>query len=172
MIPKEAIEAAIQAYMKETDSEPHHLEGWFEPAMTAALTAAFAAMSEPVAFRWKYFPEGNWAYDEKTPKEFTLRDPAVIEPLYAAPQPAAVKVKPLKWRVFCSRSGNCEAKTALGEYVLQFEGSGFDASWKLYLPHKDFSTGVAYHALEAAKAAAQANYEACILSATTKEPTP
>lgn len=78
--------------------------------------------------------------------------------------PAGV-VKPLEWRTFCSRSGNCEAKTALGEYVLQFEGLGFDASWKLYLPHNDYSTGVCYHTLEAAKSAAFADYSARIMSA-------
>jgi hypothetical protein len=78
---------------------------------------------------------------------------------------SGVVVKPMGWRTFCSNSGNCEAETPIGQYVIQFEGLGFEAIWMLYLPYKDTSTGKGYETLEQAKAAAHTDYETKILSA-------
>lgn len=71
-----------------------------------------------------------------------------------------IEVKALEWRVFCSRSGNCEAKTQFGEYVIQSETDG----WCLYLLNQD-DAHAAYSTLEYAQAAAQSDYDARIRSA-------
>lgn len=116
----------------------------------------------------KHGPEGeaNYAWIYKGDLFVaTMRTHHAVEIVKALSASPAGVVKPLEWRTFCSRSGNCEAKTALGEYVLQFEGLGFDASWMLYLPHNDYSTGVCYDTLDAAKSAAFADYSARIMSA-------
>lgn len=76
----------------------------------------------------------------------------------------AVAVKPLEWMVFCSNSGNCSANTALGEYVIQSE----DELWIVYRPHEDAQHGKGHDTLEAAKAAAQADYERRVLSALSQ----
>lgn len=75
-------------------------------------------------------------------------------------QPVAVDVKPLEWHTFCSQSGNCAAAASLGEYIIQHE----DALWELYIPHSDEHYGDGYPTLDAAKAAAQADFEARIRS--------
>lgn len=94
MIPKEAIEAAISAYMKETGTEPHQLDGWFEQAMSAALTAAFSAMSEPVChlvwLQSRRTPDDVEDYYEVSRPGDKSVDGSDPFPVYAAPQPAAV----------------------------------------------------------------------------------
>lgn len=78
-------------------------------------------------------------------------------------QPVAVKA--LEWRVFCSRSGNSEAKTQFGEYVIQSERDG----WMLYLLNEQDSSS-AYSTIDFAKAAAQSDYETRIRSALVDVP--
>lgn len=143
-----------------------------------ALEAALSAPKDDLALSsekftqdelHKLFPDGipmlfvKLLFPEKS-DGLTVGELRQIARAIGSASPAGVKPKALEWRTFCSRSGNCEAKTALGEYVLQFEGLGFDASWKLYLPHEDYSTGVCYNTLEAAKSAAFADYSARIMS--------
>jgi len=79
----------------------------------------------------------------------------------------AVKVKPLNWRVFCSRSGNSTAETCIGEYVVQHEHD----LWMVYLPYEDTRHGKGFDTRSEAKAAAQADYERRILS-TLEPPAP
>ncbi|GMB80493.1 hypothetical protein NN6n1_12750 [Shinella zoogloeoides] len=75
------------------------------------------------------------------------------------------KAKALEWRVFCSRSGNSEAKTPFGEYVIQSERDG----WMLYLLNEQDAC-VAHSTIDLAKAAAQADYEQRIRSALVDVP--
>ena len=73
----------------------------------------------------------------------------------------AVKVKPLEWDG--GDPSNC-AQTPVGEYVVQDDE---DDGWGLYTPSElDGDHAHSYHKTEhAAKAAAQADYEARIMSA-------
>lgn len=83
MIPKEAIEAALNEWSRPNDRrEPHEI-------MDAALTAAFAAMAEPVAWRYRY-KGGKWTVQKNKPHWYKdgMAD-VELEPLYAAPQPVA-----------------------------------------------------------------------------------
>lgn len=77
----------------------------------------------------------------------------------------AVQVKPLEWRIFCSNSGNSEAKSPMGEYIIQSETDG----WVMYLPHEQ-DDGTSFPTIEAAKAAAQADFEKRIRSALVATP--
>lgn len=61
-----------------------------------------------------------------------------------------MQVKPLSWRIFCSRSGNRIAETPFGDYVLQFE----NGQWVLYYPHSE-DKAWAFDDLEPALAMAQ-----------------
>ncbi|MEY9198727.1 hypothetical protein ABIA16_003843 [Sinorhizobium fredii] len=70
-------------------------------------------------------------------------------------------VKALEWRVFCARSGNCEAKAPYGEYVIQSETDG----WCLYLPWQQSEVDSVHSTLDYAKAAAQSDFDARIRSA-------
>jgi len=71
-----------------------------------------------------------------------------------------VEIKPLDWRVFCGTSGNSDAQSPLGEYVVQNE----DGIWKLYLPGQEDPTGSGYFTRDEAEAAGQADYEKKIRS--------
>lgn len=81
-----------------------------------------------------------------------------IRAAQAKPAADAVAVKGLEWITFCSASGNCDAKTPFGKYVIQSEADG----WCLF--NEDDASSV-HSTLDAAKAAAQADYEARIRSA-------
>lgn len=76
MITKEAIEAGARA----GDVPDHKAE--------QIITAAFAAMSEPVAWRYRY-QGGKWTVQKNKPHWYKdgMAD-VELEPLYAAPQPA------------------------------------------------------------------------------------
>ncbi len=99
MIPKEAIEAAFRA---RNPSWSHWLEDsrtMEREKMSAALTAAFAAMSEPVA--WGHPDDFASGFIDDT-ATVTLADREWGEwnfPLYAAPQPASVNKTPTVWTV-------------------------------------------------------------------------
>jgi len=78
-----------------------------------------------------------------------------------------VKVKPLVWEAFSYVSYT--AHTAFGEYVVEVDED--DNRWGMWPPHFGGCEPKSWHELEdAAKAAAQADYEARIL--TTLEPQP
>lgn len=52
-------------------------------AAKAALTACVHVPAvEPVAWRWKFDPEGAWHYGDTHPGPFRFGDPDIIEPLY------------------------------------------------------------------------------------------
>lgn len=93
MIPKEAIEAALNEWSRPNDRhEPHEI-------MEAALTAAFAAMSEPVAWGHPGDFASGYIGDTVT---VTLEDREWGEwnfPLYAAPQPAALAAAEERGRI-------------------------------------------------------------------------
>lgn len=172
MIPKEAIEAACKELLAHgefgTSSEANHRNA--EIAAQAALTAAFAAMSEPVGY-----------IDENGARKLGLGSPTgiyaqpdeyAVIPLYAAPQPAAVKVKPLEWVEITSpredgapeATSDVEACTMIGEYSVCFDEDEAvsDTPWCCWSPVECIGH---FDNFEAAKAAAQSDYEKRILSA-------
>lgn len=71
-----------------------------------------------------------------------------------------VEVKPLDWIVFCSRSGNCEAKTPFGQYVVQNES---EKCWRWYLPWKEDHEGE-FRTCDEARAAAEADFKSRIIA--------
>lgn len=78
-----------------------------------------------------------------------------------------VGVKPLVWRQYCSNAGNSSAPAFGGEYIC--ERAGEYGHYGVWFPCDGPSAEPrSYHAeLHAAKAAAQADYEARILAALT-----
>ncbi|MER8827189.1 hypothetical protein NKH73_13965 [Mesorhizobium sp. M0938] len=115
-------------------------EEWFECDWCHA-TSGFdedpAFEAEPRSFHWN--------------RRATLTKSSPVE---------AVAVKGLEWRVFCSKSGNCEAETSFGLYIIQNE----EGLWVLYLLDDDAGLGGKHKTIEAAQATAQADYEARIRS--------
>lgn len=81
--------------------------------------------------------------------------------------PVAAKAKPLDWRVFCGRSGNRDAKTPFGEYVVQSETAN---TWQVWFPGNQDEANLTRGSAEEAEAAAQADYERRILSALSPAP--
>lgn len=76
-----------------------------------------------------------------------------------------LRVKPLEWRQYCPSSGNSSAKVFGGEYICERAGpKGHFGLW--YPGDHEASEPRAYFKLRnAAKAAAQADYEARIIAA-------
>lgn len=113
---------------------------------------------------------GRYQFGSKSREEWSVkaerfRDAANAIAALSQPVPiGAVKVKPLEWRIFCSASGNCDAETPFGQYVIQSEPEGETPRWCMYLPNEN-DAHTAHPTLKAAKAAAQADYEARIRSA-------
>ena len=96
---------------------------------------------------------------------------AVAPPVVAAPQPVAVTVNPLVWR---EQSNTCQvADTPWGSAAVQDESHALCPHrwgwWMVGSDEDDSATGYG-HNIEIAKAAAQADYEARILSALTIQP--
>ena len=56
MVTDEMVEKATAAYMKDTGAERHQLDGWFGPAIRAALEAALSAQVQDVAW-WQLVPK-------------------------------------------------------------------------------------------------------------------
>lgn len=86
--------------------------------------------------------------------EITEAGEAAIRTLPA--QAPAVKVRPLQWLL--AEDGDFVAETSIGDYILGIP----HGSWNLATSAGSIFS---FHTLEAAKAAAQADYEACILAA-------
>ena len=76
-VTDEMVEAAKAAYMKETGAEAYQLDGWIEPALRAALSAALTPHGEEAAAtpapqhhlrgkRWRVFEDttpGYWGIE-------------------------------------------------------------------------------------------------------------
>ena len=70
-------------------------------------------------------------------------------------------VKPLRWQVYCANTGNCEASTAFGPYVVE---CCHEEGWGMWTPKEqgggdDPGHGY-YDSIEAAQAAAEAHWAA------------
>jgi hypothetical protein len=115
------------------------------------MTEVSDEMVEAALFQYDYVTSGIGWNDTKRMRS------AISAALAVAPKS---RVKALAWRVFCGNSGNSEAVTPFGRYVIQIE----DAGWALY-PFNEGPMDWGYSTREAAKAAAQADYERRILSA-------
>lgn len=94
--------------------------------------------------------------------------------LAAAPQPAPrpVAVKPLEWDSVIDGGRDRVAKTVIGEYVVSVDhpnAGGTHYLWVSGQPDSDEHHSE-YRTMDAAKAAAQADYERRILSALTTPP--
>lgn len=117
--------------------------------------------AEPVAWRWRAKVKGEWSLwsvVEVDPNDWTWRDyweELEVVPLFASPLPVeAGTVKPLEWN---QSAGNAwHAQTMIGRYTV------VGRSWWGPEPTNDFHEA---KSSAAAKAAAQADYEARILSA-------
>ncbi|NGO63913.1 hypothetical protein G6N76_09515 [Rhizobium daejeonense] len=187
MIPKEAIEAAAKAACKDNINRIHLAanerggsnsmsgseyfayppSGWpdFLASMEAALTAAFAAMSDPVGYVHADFEKELSCYDvaSMVPNNRSCGSFKFI-PLYAAPQPAAVKVKPLKWDK--NSYGGSEAMSAVGVFrIVDAWSGGWSVSRNNGMPLQTTDGRKNFATIEAAKSAAQSDYETRILSA-------
>ncbi|MBB4017328.1 hypothetical protein GGR16_002357 [Chelatococcus caeni] len=115
------------------------------------LAALRAAPADPAMWRWRG-PKGGWIADERKPSAWDA------EPLYTAP-PAPVAVKPLEWHASTWRDNSWLAPHGFGEnYVAYLNGE----TWRC--------VGHDFPSLEAAKAAAQADYERRIRSALVAAP--
>lgn len=159
MIPKEAIEAGARA----VDVPDHKAE--------QIITAAYAAMSEPVAYAVRN-EHGEIVGTDITIKDARLNadwDGDTIIPLYAAPHPAAVKVKPLEWYDTTERNAYGQflrmAVTVFGSYRIL---RGSQGKFEVYFGTSPFSG--AMDALEKAEDWGQSNYEARILSTLMSAP--
>lgn len=129
------------------------------------------------AVAWRYwrpaFRDGVWSF--LTREDFErVGGVAGAEPLYLAapPPPVAVTVKPLEWEVEALSRRQKEpkfwyAETAIGGYTIEKKNK----FW-LGRPIPDSAKNVYYDTLEAAKAAAQADYEQRIGSALVETPAP
>ena len=73
---------------------------------------------------------------------------------------AKPRVKPLVWRQY-SPNGNSEAQTTIGQYVVEDHGLN---DWGVWLNDTHDPIIGPFNTLEAAKAAAQADYEARVLA--------
>lgn len=127
---------------------------------------------KPVAWRHRFTHDGveMWGYSTTKMRDTDL-------PLYPAAQshpaqqPVAVTVKPLVWR---EQSNTCQvADTPWGSVAVQDESHALCPHrwgwWMVGSDEDDSATGYG-HNIELAKAAAQADYEARILSALTIHP--
>lgn len=144
----------------------------------AALEAALAAMPkpEPIEIHW---PEYHYSGMGCGLEDRGIRDrydamrygwdcaveccmEAVPEdPLYTTPPAPAVSVKALEWNA--EANGDFIAQSAVGWYHIGFPAR----SWNLTTPSGDVPS---FEILEYAKAAAQRDYEARILSALNTSP--
>lgn len=150
MIPKEAIEAALNEWSRPNDRrEPHEI-------MEAALTAAFAAMSEPVAWgAWSNFEQRVIAAttDKIKADAYDGRGDIDIFPLYAVPQPAAEndRLRAAITAYVCSVNGEPEKDIWDTEDGTPSEGadrSSSDWAWKEYDDRKQAAFDALVAALE------------------------
>lgn len=127
------------------------------------MTSPVSAIEAIERFERAVAANGYRTRDDHTEAEYLAAKAALTASL--SDQERAVEVKALEWRVLCSRSGNSEAKTPFGEYVIQSERDG----WMLYLLNEQ-DAHMAYSTIDFAKAAAQADYEQRIRSALVDVP--
>lgn len=163
MVTDKMVEAARVAYSTATGcgDTPHVLDGWIEGALRAALEVALSASdAEPVAWRYGYKDGEVVAWIGVEFFNPARGENIVAEPLYAAPP--AVAVKALEW---VDVSGGCIAHTPFGTCDARFNMHGTDTRQYEMIPAGG-TLPVSFHdSLEAAKAAAQADYEARVRAA-------
>ncbi len=159
MITPEMIEAARKAYVTELPETALYPS---EFAMRAALEAALALLpGEPVAWLWLNDGLEQLTFGNRKPVDNAT-------PLYAAPAPQPVAVKALEWKETTDDTGrHASAITRIGSYdafELRFRVRGelrIKYGWSGHWLNGDRDA----ESFEAAKAAAQADYEARIRSA-------
>lgn len=117
-----------------------------------------------------FIKEDTWAYCGEEGKQYYHIDglvnvEAALEAAFAAVPGPSVKVKPLEWKdAPVPPSGECLASSVVGLYCIPHGSGIFHLRFRDSIALGDFST------LDAAKAAAQADYEARIMAAI--EPAP
>ncbi|WP_210203041.1 hypothetical protein [Pseudaminobacter soli (ex Li et al. 2025)] len=132
-----------------------------------ADVAALRAGGEPVAwqYRWKGTRGGwsDWMVSESDPSNWTWPyywEDLEARPLCAHPAPSEpVAVKPLEWHASPIRENSWLAPNGFGE---NYVASRYEGQWRCI--------GQDWPSLDAAKAAAQADYEARIRSALVSAP--
>jgi hypothetical protein len=149
-----AIEAAVYAYESAPDTDSSDV------AMERAIRAALSHLGEPIAWMLRGGIERLYSVGSKeviTRSERWQRDPGAI-PLYLAPPTPTVKVKPLVWESVSDHVDDADGMGVLYRVLSRSDGTGAlrtMTAWRW----------AEYDTPEAAKAAAQADYEARILSA-------
>jgi hypothetical protein len=131
-------------------------------------------VGEPVAWRWQ-FEDSPWSFGSEKPN-FQRRigsegmSPDRMEPLYASPPAPAVAFKPLVWRTV--DDGRYSGGIRPGSYRAENYSIALDAAGGYQLDDGRFTfMRTTFADLEAAKAAAQADYEQRIRLALV-EPAP
>lgn len=176
MITDEMVEAAAGAYWFEVYGKyrkkpckwPDDVYGnsrlLFRDGCRAALEATFAAMPNPDPVGCvSEMPGSNGGF---TMAVFRATDVPLGSNLYLAPPSPAVIVKALEWKQFPNQHGvQWRAQGIFGwlHYISDRDDDGHHVGWF----HSVLGT---FATLEAAKAAAQADYEARILSALNTSP--
>jgi len=120
----------------------------------------------------EFIKEDTWAYCGEEEKQYYYIDglvnvEAALEAALAAMPGPAVTVKPLEWRLEDSRDADFPRWNAEWNGIVF---SVFKAWWGSKSKWGFVGGGAFHHTEEAAKAAAQADYEARILSAITPAP--
>lgn len=82
-------------------------------------------------------------------------NPTRLSQQNAESQLATSRLKPLKWRTFCSKSGNCHARIPFGEYIVQSEDDG---NWHLWYPGNDGDENEVHREMLDAITAAEAHW--------------
>lgn len=74
-----------------------------------------------------------WPMSDAIREKWEKKEKGSALPMTSTPRSTAAKMKPLHWRTFCSRTGNCEVKTPWGDYTAQLE----NGRWCVYKPGSD-----------------------------------